>query len=443
MTAFSSSFILTPLAHADNQGEGHPRGAPLQPSSKGYVVLLMRQHGLQATALVCLRIVGDTTCRDSNSNMIPFAFESDVVIMGQITEHDSHHNWDASYELKQCILLSDRAKIDYCCPGLYITLENIVVHGQTNVTWQIDKFRDTSCLLELMKHCSSKDLQTLEKMLYSAFSVCIKFTKNNTEGCVDYGTENKYCNDYNVNEFIQKMQHCWEQSCDLQEFRKFSIRRKCNMIQQCMSECPVNCIFSNFEVFCNALRFLINSISEGCEDDCAQQLSIENIKTCAQNLISITSALQDTRTGMIPETMQSVGNCFQKALYACDSNICEQFLSILESITNAAHLTYSGDYFQPLTYRTINSVKVLGNELDICESESQDDFDFDMNPNSTAEDVCVPLRFYEGDTPVKFVIQKSCRGYDIGKWLEVVKFCINEKAKKIGLKNPEKLVAER
>ncbi|GFX26623.1 hypothetical protein TNCV_4536341 [Trichonephila clavipes] len=28
MAASCSSFIPTPLAHADNQGEGHPRGAP-------------------------------------------------------------------------------------------------------------------------------------------------------------------------------------------------------------------------------------------------------------------------------------------------------------------------------------------------------------------------------------------------------------------------------
>ncbi|GFV83189.1 hypothetical protein TNCV_1899161 [Trichonephila clavipes] len=30
MAASGSSFIPTPLAHADNQGEGPPRGAPLQ-----------------------------------------------------------------------------------------------------------------------------------------------------------------------------------------------------------------------------------------------------------------------------------------------------------------------------------------------------------------------------------------------------------------------------
>ncbi|GFU63570.1 hypothetical protein TNCV_4256111 [Trichonephila clavipes] len=29
MAASSSSFIPTPLAHADSQGEGHPRGTPL------------------------------------------------------------------------------------------------------------------------------------------------------------------------------------------------------------------------------------------------------------------------------------------------------------------------------------------------------------------------------------------------------------------------------
>ncbi|GFU96803.1 hypothetical protein TNCV_3512501 [Trichonephila clavipes] len=30
MAASNSSFIPAPLAHADNLGEGHPRGAPLQ-----------------------------------------------------------------------------------------------------------------------------------------------------------------------------------------------------------------------------------------------------------------------------------------------------------------------------------------------------------------------------------------------------------------------------
>ncbi|GFU32966.1 hypothetical protein TNCV_4155531 [Trichonephila clavipes] len=30
MATSSSSVITTPLAHADNQGEGHPRGTPLQ-----------------------------------------------------------------------------------------------------------------------------------------------------------------------------------------------------------------------------------------------------------------------------------------------------------------------------------------------------------------------------------------------------------------------------
>ncbi|GFW72914.1 hypothetical protein TNCV_830382 [Trichonephila clavipes] len=33
MAAPSSSFIPTPLAHADNQGEGHPRGASLHSNS--------------------------------------------------------------------------------------------------------------------------------------------------------------------------------------------------------------------------------------------------------------------------------------------------------------------------------------------------------------------------------------------------------------------------
>ncbi|GFW49635.1 hypothetical protein TNCV_2844161 [Trichonephila clavipes] len=39
MAPSSSSFIPTPLAHADNQGEGHPRGAPLQT----YPLLLQKE----------------------------------------------------------------------------------------------------------------------------------------------------------------------------------------------------------------------------------------------------------------------------------------------------------------------------------------------------------------------------------------------------------------
>ncbi|GFX01473.1 uncharacterized protein TNCV_1864471 [Trichonephila clavipes] len=34
MAASSSSFIPIPLGHADNQGEGHLRGAPLQPDTR-------------------------------------------------------------------------------------------------------------------------------------------------------------------------------------------------------------------------------------------------------------------------------------------------------------------------------------------------------------------------------------------------------------------------
>ncbi|GFS59005.1 uncharacterized protein NPIL_580602 [Nephila pilipes] len=385
---------------------------------------------LRATVAVCLRVVGDTACRNSNSDLINLVFESDVIIFGKITDLDSQHKWDTPYELKQCILLSDKEKINFCCPGLYDILENVVVHGHTNVTFQIDKFRDMSCLLHLMEHCESNDLQALEEILYSIFGVCIKMTESNAGGCVNDIIENKYCIDSDVNEFIQQMNHCLEQSCNLQEFPTFSFKRKCNMIQQCMSSCPVNCIFSKWEVFHDVLSFLVNSISEGCSEDCAQQLSMENIKTCAQNLISITSTLHDTRLGMIKGTMQSVGNCFRRTLNSCDSDICEQFLSILESLTNSAHLT--GNYFPPLSYRTINSVKVFGNELDICESVSQDDLN--MDPNITPET--------ESDTPVKYVIQKSCRGHDIGKWLEKVKSCMHTEAKSVGLKNLEKLTVE-
>ncbi|GFX88173.1 hypothetical protein TNCV_159871 [Trichonephila clavipes] len=38
MAASSSSFIPTPLAQADNQGEGHPRGALLQGTSAAIIL---------------------------------------------------------------------------------------------------------------------------------------------------------------------------------------------------------------------------------------------------------------------------------------------------------------------------------------------------------------------------------------------------------------------
>ncbi|GFY00289.1 hypothetical protein TNCV_4710911 [Trichonephila clavipes] len=52
MTAPSSSFIPTPLAHADNQGEGHPRGAPLQ-----------CVESIKTTCVKSHRNVGSRNCR--------------------------------------------------------------------------------------------------------------------------------------------------------------------------------------------------------------------------------------------------------------------------------------------------------------------------------------------------------------------------------------------
>ncbi|GFU58887.1 hypothetical protein TNCV_964871 [Trichonephila clavipes] len=40
MAASSSSLIPTPLTHADNQGEGHPRGVTLQGAARVYVTPL-------------------------------------------------------------------------------------------------------------------------------------------------------------------------------------------------------------------------------------------------------------------------------------------------------------------------------------------------------------------------------------------------------------------
>ncbi|GFV22468.1 hypothetical protein TNCV_2839241 [Trichonephila clavipes] len=54
MAASSSSVILTPLAHADNQGEGHLKDAPLQSFLECLFVL--RVHG-KIKFLIQFRIV--------------------------------------------------------------------------------------------------------------------------------------------------------------------------------------------------------------------------------------------------------------------------------------------------------------------------------------------------------------------------------------------------
>ncbi|GIY66218.1 uncharacterized protein CEXT_692651 [Caerostris extrusa] len=90
---------------------------------------------------------------------------------------------------------------------------------------------------------------------------------------------------------------------------------------------------------------------------------------------------------MNKRTLQPVSNCFRVALFGCQRNTQEGFLSVLESLTNSAFLTHTGDNTPSLFYRTVNSVKVFGDELNICESEYQDNEDDEMDPTRTAEDM--------------------------------------------------------
>lgn len=49
----------------------------------------------------------------------------------------------------------------------------------------------------------------------------------------------------------------------------------------------------------------------------------------------------------------------------------------------------------------------------------------------------------ENSSSVKYVMQRSCRGYDIGNWMNATKSCMIEKTKNIGLKNPDNLTIEK
>ncbi|GFT83140.1 hypothetical protein TNCV_629601 [Trichonephila clavipes] len=58
MLASSSSFIPTPLAHAVNQGEGHPRVASLQIAESSEIALTVLQCKPKELCLAVIAVVG-------------------------------------------------------------------------------------------------------------------------------------------------------------------------------------------------------------------------------------------------------------------------------------------------------------------------------------------------------------------------------------------------
>ncbi|CAL1264044.1 unnamed protein product [Larinioides sclopetarius] len=435
---------------------------------RGYVIELQMDRKcverLQAALAVCIRIIGDTTCNYDKSSFMRWVFEREIIIVGRLGEHGkAHFHANASDEVRKCVILTKEENMDACYPGFRTLLLDILLQGKVNLTLKIDKHRDSSCLMEQMRHCQPSDLQTLEELVYSVFGTCIKMCPSDEGrgGCVDYTLKSRYCNSEDVRRFIQDMKDCITKESKGQKFKELTLKKKIFIVVKCLSSNSPNCIISAWTIFREIILYIIQVLTEkGKEEEysyedegesykgykkdyCVEQFTLDNLKPCCQNLIAITSTLQDTRTGMNKETMRSVSNCFRKSLDACSSEICEGFLSILESVCNAAYLTNSDNDFPSYSYRSINSVKVFGDELNICESEYQEDIDYDNNPDVTPVDMCVPLHLSENSSSVKYVIQRSCRGYDIGKWVNASKACMTEQTKKIGMKNPDSLTIER
>ncbi|GBM46968.1 hypothetical protein AVEN_217275-1, partial [Araneus ventricosus] len=455
---------------------------------RGYVIELQMDREtvqwLQTALAVCIRIIGDTNCRDDKFSLMKWVLKEKLLmedwrtLEGHFMSHmckalyTTNGGTNASDELKKCVLLTNEKNMDACCPGFRTLLLDMLLHGKVNLTLKIDKYRDTSCLMEQMKHCQPSDLQTLEELIYSVFGTCIKMCPSDEGrgGCVDYTLRSKYCSSADVRRFIQDLKDCIKKTSKGQKFQELSLKKKIVTVVKCLMMNPPDCIMSSWAIFREIIQYIIKELirkwkgeeeysyeEEGYsyeeeeksykgsrkKDYCAEQFTLDNLKPCCQNLIAITSTLQDTKTGMNKETMRSVSNCFRKSLDACSPEICEGFLSILESVCNAAYLTNSDNDFPSYSYRSVNSVKVFGDELNICESEYQEDIDYDMNPDVTPVDMCVPLHLSENSSSVKYVIQRSCRGYDIGKWVNASKSCMTEKTKKIGLKNPDSLTIER
>ncbi|KAF8777310.1 hypothetical protein HNY73_014187 [Argiope bruennichi] len=290
---------------------------------------------LQAAAAVCIRIIGDTSCRDDRFSLMELMFEREFIIVGRI-EENYHFHPNVSDELKKCVVLINEKKMNACFPGFHTLLLDLLLHGKMNLTLDIDKYHDPSCVMQQMEHCRPSDLETLEELIYSIFGTCIKLCPSSERGggCSYDALRFRYCDSIDIRNFIQDVHNCIADSSGQQKFQKLPLKKRIVIVINCLIRCHPNCILSKWTVFKEILSYLI---------------------------------------------------------------------------------------------------EVLTGE----------DIDYDMNPDVTLEDMCVPLHLSENSSSVKYVIQRSCRGYDIGKWLNATKSCMTGETKKIGLKNPDLLTIEK
>ncbi|GIY66216.1 uncharacterized protein CEXT_692641 [Caerostris extrusa] len=234
---------------------------------------------LEISLSVCLRIIGDTTCRDESTSALQWVFQREMIITGGTAEH-SYFHMNISKGLKRCVKRTDDRGMQVCFPGLGSVLQDLLHYGTTNRTLKMPRNRNTTCVARLFKHCELSELQTIERWVSSIYGTCIKFAPGYQKGgCVEDVIANHYCDKSDIRGFLEQIQYCWKQSYHSKWFSKQPMLEKVNAMNQCVTNCPINCIFSKWEVFKEVFRFIVQSLSRGKRDVCGSLLVSRTWKT--------------------------------------------------------------------------------------------------------------------------------------------------------------------